>query len=443
LCFCSIITVLTVGDVANGQPPLGLHGPGYQWIGLHSYMYSALWQNATGGIEPLQYQFAQGLIGLQNYRATNSDIYRAYSGRWADTPPQPDLPSVVPSDPASMTSPSDFAYDAVWFFARALDKLERTYNVSLEDGALNASPELKSAFLDIMKGVSFDGVTGRIVVDQRGDRQLAPFDLVNIQGSEVVTVGTVSFDGHVSFFPDRPLQYMGGSKAADTPARYLQEIPLVERVVLTVLTGVLLGLVGLALLVLYAFRKEAVFKAASPPFLGLVLVGVATLVASMVPRVYENYKGGSVKGCVAEVFLTNFGYTLIAGSLLLKSYRVDSIFRMRQFHKRILTNGHLLSGVCGLMLLEMAILLTLLYGEPLFLERSPFDEARHLDYIHCSSNAPDTWMAVLLAARFALLFVTAIYAFRIRNIPDEFSQDAKHNTYMHAVQASYLFIAHK
>ena len=33
-----IITALTVGDTANGSPPLGLYGPGYQWIGLHSYM---------------------------------------------------------------------------------------------------------------------------------------------------------------------------------------------------------------------------------------------------------------------------------------------------------------------------------------------------------------------------------------------------------------------
>lgn len=149
----------------GGAPPLGMYGPGYQWIGLHSCMYTTLFTDASGRIVPAQYAFAQGMLGLQNFADTESALYAAYAASWAAQPPAPDLPSVQPSDPRSMTLPAHFAYDAVWFLAHAIDAMER-------DGVdlARASPAQKERFRDTLLVTTFQGVTGHIAVDQKGDR---------------------------------------------------------------------------------------------------------------------------------------------------------------------------------------------------------------------------------------------------------------------------------
>jgi len=98
---------------------------------------------------------------------------------------------------------------------------------------------------------------------------------------------------------------------------------------------------------------------------------------------------------------------------------------MRRFQQRVLTNLHLGLALLALILVQSALLLGLVVGDPLRLERSPFRSAGggYEDYLHCSSaHQQSLYPAAIMSFRFALLAVTAVYAFRIRNIPDEFSK---------------------
>jgi hypothetical protein len=127
---------------------------------------------------------------------------------------------------------------------------------------------------------------------------------VNFQGDQVVRVGTVDSDGAVAYDPRVKLQYMGGSKAPDAPARTLVPIARSVRVGLSVATVFVSLLVLAGLFLLYLLRAQPVFKAASPVFVASMLGGVLLLVSSMWPRILENAPGSS-RACVADVFLAN------------------------------------------------------------------------------------------------------------------------------------------
>jgi hypothetical protein len=99
---------------------------------------------------------------------------------------------------------------------------------------------------------------------------------------------------------------------------------------------------------------------------------------------------------------------------------VLSIFRMRQFQQRVLTNFHLLCGLVVLLLLQTAIILGLIFGEPFYLKLSSYDSTS--DYSYCSSDNETAYTGAIMSFRFFLLAATAIYTFRIRNIPDAFNE---------------------
>ena len=379
-------------------------------------MSATLFTAADNTIVPWLYDFAQGVLGLQNLADTNSTWFQSYAEAWSLQPPQPDLPKLVPSDPNSMTMPGNFAYDSVWFYARAIDRMQREFGVDLQ--GYTSSPGTKALFLEVLKNVSFVGVTGPISVDHNGDR-IAPFDILNFQGTSVVNVGTVTAQGVTRYFPGVSVQFMGGTKALDHLVRDLHPISSSVREAMFSVTIICLGVVALGMVLLYGLRKEAVFKAASPPFVGSMLLGVMLLLTSIFPRVYENHDGGTIAGCTADLFLTNYGYTLIVGSLLLKTVRVERIFLSRRFQQRVLTNWHLSGGLLLLLLIQTAILLGLVLGNPLRLSLARFDD--HDDYIYCDSTHGNTeYTAAIYSFRFALLLVTAIYSYRIRDIPDDF-----------------------
>ena len=455
-----------------------------------------LFLNAAGAVIPNMYAFAQGLIGLQNLADVNSSMYQYYASSWAAQPAEADLPSVVPSDPSSIQVPANFAYDIVWFFAHALDRMIRDYGVDLSGGISGASTaDQRALFLAVLKNVSFAGVSGPVSVDQLGDR-FAPFDILNVQGGRLVNLGSVTAAGVVTYQPGAEFLFMGGSKAFDHVVRGVVSISEPIRHGLIAVTLLCLLMVAVAAVVLHALRKESIFKAASPPFVGAMLLGVALLLSSVFPRAFENFNKGTVGTCLADLFLTNCqaqhkgqntstststqrnrtstsaaglgwagcrvpavfffssltlllvlwllfavmccvvlsdGYTLIAGSLLLKTVRVERIFLSRRFQQRVLTNGHLAAGLLLLLLLQTALLLGLTQSLPMRMQLASYDTTN--DYYYCSADQFDTvYVAVIMVFRFALLAVTAIYSYRIRDIPDNFSQNHNHTLATHSQQ---------
>jgi hypothetical protein len=176
--------------------------------------------------------------------------------------------------------------------------------------------ENRQLYLEVLKNVSFLGVSGHVSVDKNGDR-LAPFDIVNFQHDQIVKIGSITVDGQVSYLPDIKIMYTGGTetKPLDLPIRPLIKISR------SILIGMIVGsttctLLCLALIVftLY-FHRHPVIKGSSSTFLILMLIGVISLAVSVIPRTVVSYRQSSAL-CISELWLANIGYSLIVGTLL-------------------------------------------------------------------------------------------------------------------------------
>ncbi len=307
-----ILFIGTINDlqtVINSSILEGLTGIGYQWISEHASMYKALYLNSTGGIIEEYYQWAQGFIGLQNFADVNSNIYLEYAERWSTTPYDPET-STVDLDPNSISPIANFAYDACFMFAHALHQMIEVLDLDPME------MENRELFLETLKNVSFLGVSGNVSVDQNGDR-LAPFDIVNFQGDQIVRIGSITVDGQVNYFPNITILYTGGTE--------MKPLDLSIRPLIKISRSTLIGMIGgsttctiLCLILIcftWYFNKHCVIKASSPMFLILMLIGVISLSISVIPRSLENSRQSSLF-CISELWLANIGYFLIIGTLL-------------------------------------------------------------------------------------------------------------------------------
>lgn len=276
-------TIVDQQVVINNSLAVNITGPGYQWIGIQASVYKALYQNSTGDIIQPYYQWAQGFIGLQNFADVNSDVYKKYAMEWAKAPYDSETSTI---DRYSISPIANFAYDACFMFAYALHHMIEV--LQLDDPMQMKNRE---TYLEVLKNVTFLGVSGNVSVDQNGDR-LAPFEIINFQQDQLIKIGTIDIDGKVIYYPNVKIMYTGGTwtKPLDLPTRSIIAIPY----------SVVIGMIGgssvctILSLIMIAFtcyfKNHPVIKASSIRFLISMLIGVICLAVSIIPRALENYR---------------------------------------------------------------------------------------------------------------------------------------------------------
>ena len=297
----------------------GLIGVDYQWIAMHPSMHRSLYVNSSTGDMIERYSnWLQGFIGLYIHIDLNSNIYKQFAHRWSTAPADPETPTI---DPQYISPIACFAYDACFMFAYALHHM-------IEEMKLDPMEmENRQLFLQILQNITFQGVSGKVSVDQNGDRPVHMFDIVNFQGDQLVKIGSISDDGQVTYLQNVPIIYMGNTstKPLDLPIRPLIKIHH------SAVIGMIVGSIGCIILCLALifftcyFRKHPVMKASSPIFLVLMLIGVLGLAMSVIPRTLENHLP-SPWLCISEFWLTNIGYPLIIGTLLVSSNQLISCY---------------------------------------------------------------------------------------------------------------------
>jgi len=305
-----IIFIGTITDqqiVINNSLIEGLSGVGYQWIGIHANMDKALYMNSTNGIIQPYYEWSQGLIGLQNHADVNSAVYKEYAKRWSTTPYDPETSTV---DPNSVSPLANFAYDACFMFAYALHHMIEVLDVD------PMKIENRELYLEVLKNITFLGVSGQVSVDMNGDR-IAPFDIVNFQHDQIVTIGKIAADGQVSYLPNVQIMYTGSTtvKPLDLSIRPLVKIS--RSIIIGTIGGSIMCTILCVSLIVFTwyYNQHPVIKASSSTFLILMLMGVLCLATSVIARALESQRQTPLS-CVSELWLTNIGYSLIIGTLL-------------------------------------------------------------------------------------------------------------------------------
>eukprot|EP00095_Tigriopus_kingsejongensis_P005555 maker-scaffold131_size323982-snap-gene-2.23 protein:Tk05555 transcript:maker-scaffold131_size323982-snap-gene-2.23-mRNA-1 annotation:"probable g-protein coupled receptor cg31760-like" len=121
---------------------------------------------------------------------------------------------------------------------------------------------------------------------------------------------------------------------------------------------VFLSLVMIGLV--YKFRRDKVFKLASPTFLSITLVGCAIMYLEMVAIFpYLN-----MPFCIATKWTRNMGFLVTYSALLMKTWRVSLTFRVKSAHKLKLTDNQLLQWFFPILLIMVIYLCSWTFSDP-------------------------------------------------------------------------------
>ena len=193
--------------------------------------------------------------------------------------------------------------------------------------------------------------------------------------------------------------------------------------------GIAVFVIG-ALLTLSAFafifyhRRNSAVRSTSPTFFCLSLVGVLTLMASMLIVTRPTPDSPL---CSALNWTAQLGFTLLFAPLFLKAYRIYRIFGGKKLKVVKITNTSLLQGLAAIVLLDV-IYLSVWQGvapmSSVITMQLESDQREH-SYQQCSFSATDTSTHFFVASvviKAAWLCVGVLLAFSTRSVTDQFNE---------------------
>ncbi|KAJ3045139.1 hypothetical protein HDV00_011865 [Rhizophlyctis rosea] len=218
--------------------------------------------------------------------------------------------------------------------------------------------------------------------------------------------------------------------AAAIPAPLVAAVPTAylstDSGLVKAMTGLAAACMAILLIFILMFfhkRDTKVMRAASRLFSFLILFGGEVTLASVIARISGVEKVGWPQ-CFGTYWFFAIGYGLVMGSLLVKTYRVDRIFRNKKMGFK-LPDILLLAYVVFIILVEVAFLLVLQFK---------LDDPSYKQYIQIPLT--ETYVAqdacpksssigpgLLYAWNGFIILLAAIYAFRTKNVNSDFNEN--------------------
>ena len=403
-------------------------GDGYLWVINYSVAAPVLTTDASGVLIADLASLAAGQVStLINTDPTNPAAIR-FQQLYRQTPYNANASTVHPEDlTRQVPYTALFSYDATWISIRALHRM--IYELGVDPRPL----ENRALLMQTMVNVSFLGATGPIQTDTKGDRTTS-FAVGNFKRSTNTWV-PVGFLGpnnppHIDLYPGQDFEWPGSdpmAKPVDHEVRTIRVISSPVQVGLIVTCGFILLVCILLQAMVAWFRNSRVLKASSPIFLLINLIGVELLCSSVIPRVLESHYEWSPQVCNADLFLANIGYTLLIGALLVKTIRLHQIFQHKSLaSRREFSDPVLLLMLFGLVAIEVGMLLGLAVGLPMSIRLREYGTLE--DYYVCRTSSETEnelntiYLPVIMVTRFALILVTTVVVYRVRDLPDQFNE---------------------
>ncbi|XP_051135144.1 glutamate receptor 3.5-like isoform X2 [Andrographis paniculata] len=177
-------------DIFSTAKRLGMLNSGYVWIAT-DWLPSVL--DSLETIDSKTADLLQGVVALRHH-TPDSDQKKNFGSRWA---------SIKNKQTTKFHSYALFAYDSVWLLARALDDffnaggnirfsndpaLRRTNQSALNLESLRVF-EQGQKLLDILTAMNITGLTGEVGFDSEKNLIHPAFDVLNIGGNGMRTIG--------------------------------------------------------------------------------------------------------------------------------------------------------------------------------------------------------------------------------------------------------------
>ncbi len=172
-----IVLNVIVGDaitVFSQASDLGLTSAnGYVWVGTDGPTQATVFENSTAIKDAMQ-----GMIGTSPNRGTGP-VYDHFLDLWENCYNGSDDSEYAGCGDRTPNTYATFAYDAVYAFAHAIQKV-------IDDGKDYTDGDV---LLDALYKTEFLGATGSVSFDSNGDR-IGVYDLLNLKGDTFEKVGT-------------------------------------------------------------------------------------------------------------------------------------------------------------------------------------------------------------------------------------------------------------
>ncbi|XP_067038730.1 gamma-aminobutyric acid type B receptor subunit 2-like [Acropora muricata] len=415
----------------------GMYGPKYVWV-LFSGRNQANWwkqQSHLGDCTPEQVR--KGLsnnIGTGELKLsplpgpticgrTPQELYNSYQLRLKESG-------------YSENTFASYGYDAAWACALTLNasiEVLRQQNLTLSDFTYSQA-NMSKIFVEIMKGISFRGMTGQVKFDSNYDR-ISKLEVRQIQGDTERRVGLYDMEtGSYEDNGDGDYLWDGGKVPVDGLyiARKSDDVhPILFWFAFTTSTlGVIMAVVFLIFNIYH--QNVRYIKMSSPNLNNLIILGCILVYVSGV--LFGLDKGVYCTGCQVEIWFLAIGFSLGFGAMFSKTWRVHVIFLKCNNNKRVIIRDHQLFGmVAVLLLIDFIILITWQLVDPLTtrdynltLEISPdYDIAIQRFTTTCTSKHISIWQAIMFGYKGLLLLFGAYLAWETRKVHIPALNDSK------------------
>jgi hypothetical protein len=195
------------------------------------------------------------------------------------------------------------------------------------------------------------------------------------------------------------------------------------------LAGIILALVLLLAVLMVYHRRSKVLKASQPILLWCILIGGVISAARIL-------MGGLPKTditCTGEIWFGHLAFTVMVGSLFVKSYRVHRIVNTKKLARvtfSAMKAFRILLGIVASVVIYLGIAQQL--GRPEVLYQRSFVNNQETDIAYCDTKRPHfetalfTFEAIFLAFSFRVCW-------KIRNVPDIVNESKQISTAMSAI----------
>ncbi|XP_068754986.1 gamma-aminobutyric acid type B receptor subunit 2-like [Montipora capricornis] len=335
------------------------------------------------------------------------------------------------------TAYNGFAYDAAWLIALALNRTAQKMGPHV---FLNTLPFGNKTFSDLVKEslleTQFIGVTSMVKLNEKGDR-LGVFEISQLKGTEFEAKCSHDVtNSSLKYYPEMKFEWQGGNPPKDRQGKRNDLITMPKTMFIFMCVSGSLGICLAFALLCFNVRNRNIrlIKMSSPNLNNATIVGC---ILSYISAILYAFDGNHVTDqlCKARVSTLCFGFTIAFGPLFSKTWRVHKITRIMSAKKMAIRDVHLFGVVGVLLAMDMVILLTWNFLDPLkrkttFLA-SYYDEKDdnmlYLPYVYtCEVNNMMIWLGILYPYKGILLLFGLFLAWETRNVKIPALNDSHH-----------------
>jgi hypothetical protein len=395
----SLQTVLTLAKERN---MFGVSST-YIWIFDKQVRYMSLTPNDADALSPLTLEDFQGAFMVAPRQRP--------SGNMLPSDCFPKLQKFLAPSPtanASSVSPQFLTahwVDAVYLVARSIESLYRKYGDRARDGTL---------LNEEMRKVAFVGCTGDVALNEYGNRLNGAETMYSFNGSSWGSV-MVHYNESDTLEIRVPLdsvlfgpKFKSGTIPLDRFGMQQSEGIGLAIVLITALFQLIL--VG-SLLIVIRYRRDLLIHASSPLFLSFILMGIIMVITANYIWLGDQTMGS----CIAQKYLLYLGFALAFGSLLVKNWRIYSLFNDQSMQIIKITNAQLVGYVAAIVSAFLILLILWAAIDP------PRPSPSHISGFWCASQSP-SWEIIINIMALVGLLAGAMMAILTRKIPHLYNE---------------------